>query len=87
MKCLFGDNIFSHDVLMLCFSGFPRTVRMALFVFYLLTSIVVLNLFIGIVTDVYPGARSKSYKDWDDQVQGRFQGVSTTVIRMCVLKK
>lgn len=42
--------------------------HVAFFIFYLLTSIVVLNLFIGIVTDVYPTARSRSYKDWDDSM-------------------
>lgn len=42
--------------------------RVAFYIFYLLTSIVVLNLFIGIVTDVYPTARSQSYKDWEDSM-------------------
>ena len=34
-------------------SGEIRTVRVALLIFYALSSIVLLNLFIGIVTDVY----------------------------------
>ena len=38
---------------------------MLLLIFYALLSIVLLNLFIGIVTDVYPKARARSELEWE----------------------
>lgn len=47
----------------------PRTFTTVLFVvFIMFLGIVILNLFIGIVTDVYPAAKSRSEHDWEQLV-------------------
>jgi hypothetical protein len=43
-----------------CSGGEYRAIRVFMLLFYILVFIVLLNLFVGIVTDVYPKARHRS---------------------------
>lgn len=50
-------------------TGLPSQVSTVFFfVFYALVAIVLINLFIGIVSDVYPEARSKSKLEWERSI-------------------
>lgn len=41
--------------------------------FVMILAIVMLNLFIGVITDVYPAAKRHSERDWDDLITGMLQ--------------